>query len=271
MVRYLAASIALAQATWALPSASLAPAACSPLELVIARGTTEPASPYGIVVGDPLFDALQKQLPTISGYSVNYPASFAPDSKVKGAEDVVKHLESQTKSCPDQKYILVGYSQGADVMHGASATLNTALFPRIVGIVLFGDPGNRGPNVKSPLGGTVPPFPKDLAEKLMENCAPGDPVCTNSGAKVADHLVYVENPWISDSVSYIQKQMQTGGKAGPKPSPNGGVNDKATPANEAALSELGTMLGGSKDQLSALSGKGNWAARYNSWYSSMLP
>ncbi|KAF2673920.1 alpha/beta-hydrolase [Microthyrium microscopicum] len=220
----------------------------------------EPRSPYGIVVGDPLFDALQKKDPKVTGYAVNYPASFALDSKVKGAADVVAHLESQSKTCPDQKYVLVGYSQGADVMHGASVQLKADMYPRVIGFVLFGDPGNRGPNVRSPLGGTVPPLPKELAEKLMENCAPGDPVCTGSGTKVADHLVYVENPWISDSVAYIQKQLETGGKAGPKPSPNGGEKDKATAANEAALSELGVMLGGTKDQLSALAGKGGKGA-----------
>lgn len=70
------------------------------------------------------------------------------------------------------------YSQGADVMHFASPSIDTALYPKIVALVMFGDPGNRGPNIVSvlPEGGITPTFPDALAQKLKENCAVGDPV-----------------------------------------------------------------------------------------------
>jgi hypothetical protein len=72
----------------------------------------------------------------------------------------------------------IRYSQGADVMHFASPSINPALYPRIIALVMFGDPGNRGPNVVSvlPEGGITPTFPNPLAQKLKENCAVGDPV-----------------------------------------------------------------------------------------------
>jgi len=67
-----------------------------------ARGTTEPISPaYGIVVGDPLFEAVQKILPEVTGYAVNYPASFESTSRNLGRDDVVKHLQEQSKKCPN--------------------------------------------------------------------------------------------------------------------------------------------------------------------------
>lgn len=99
------------------PAAPAAPA-CSPLEMVIglsivcelkftllttpARGTTEPKVPlYGLVVGDPLFEAVQKLIPEVTAYSVNYPASFESTSRNLGRDDVVKHLNEQSKKCPN--------------------------------------------------------------------------------------------------------------------------------------------------------------------------
>jgi hypothetical protein len=63
-------------------------------------------------------------------------------------------------------------------MHFASPSINPALYPRIVAVVMFGDPGNRGPNTTFPIGygGITPVFPDALAQKLKENCAVGDPV-----------------------------------------------------------------------------------------------
>jgi len=205
-----------------------------------------------VVVGDPVFEATQAVIPSVTGYSVNYPASFAKDSKAKGAADVLKHLTEASKACPSQDYVLIGYSQGGDVMHSAAAQLDPSLYPRIVALVMFGDPGNRGPNVNSPLGGKVPAFPDALAQKLKQNCEKGDPVCTNSGADPAAHLAYTDKKlrYMEDSAAYIKKQFESKGKAGPAPSPNGGLQDKGN--NTAALLELGKMLGGEPGQLEAM-------------------
>jgi cutinase len=54
-------------------------------------------------------------------------------------------MQSQPKACPEQKYVLVGYSQGADVTRGAAVKLKPEIFPRIIAVVMFGDPGNKGP------------------------------------------------------------------------------------------------------------------------------
>jgi len=241
-------SVLLLQVVWGAPLN-----ACSPLELIIARGTTEPLYPaYGIVVGDPLFEETKKVIPGVTGYKVNYPASFEPTSKSAGTADVLAHLAAQSKACPSQSFVLAGYSQGADLMHSAGAQIPPALYPRIIAIVLFGDPGNRGPNVTSPLGGIIPPFPDELAQKVKENCEKGDPVCTNSGKVVADHLAYTDDDkgYMPANAAYIKKQFETGGKAGPSPSPNGGVQDKGS--NVDALKELGEILGATKGELQAL-------------------
>jgi len=248
-------ALGLMHLAWALPSPDTVASECSALELIIARGTTEPQVPlYGVVVGDPMFDAVKALLPGVTGYAVDYPASFDPNSKNLGADDVVKHLGEQTKKCPKQKFALIGYSQGADVMHGASVKLPTSIFPSIVALVMFGDPGNRGANVRSPLGGMVPAFPAELAKKLKENCERGDPVCTNSGKEIGDHLVYSDERkgYIKGSTEYILEQLKTDGKFGPQLSPNGGEKDKGN--NTAALLELGELLGGKKGELAAMAG-----------------
>jgi len=248
-------TLGLLPLAWALPALGTNAAECSPLELIIARGTTEPTLPdYGIVVGDPMYEAVKGLFPEVTGYAVDYPASFATNSKVLGSADVVKHLTEQTKKCPKQKFSLIGYSQGGDVMHGAAVQLPASIFPSIVALVLFGDPGNRGANVRSPLGGMVPAFPAELEKKVKQNCEKGDPVCTNSGMQVGNHLVYSDptKGYIKASAEYILEQFKTDGKAGPRPSPNGGEKDKGN--NTAALLQLGEILGGKKGELAALAG-----------------
>ena len=145
---------------------------------------------------------MKKLLPGATGYKVDYPASFDPGSLNAGRDDVIKHMAEQSKRCPNQKYVMVGYSQGGDVMHNALLKVESALFPRIVALVMFGDPGwsslfssssniiiwltlstslgNKGPKAMSPLNckNPVPVFAPELAQKLRQNCEKGDPVCS---------------------------------------------------------------------------------------------
>jgi cutinase len=111
---------------------------------------------------------------------VQYPAYMnMTDSAPVGVIDVINRLNKQAKECPKQKFALVGYSQGAGVMHGAlnptaKPKLDTAVFDRILALVMFGDPayqGSTGPDTSF-----VPTFPEPLYARLRENCAPGDPV-----------------------------------------------------------------------------------------------
>jgi Cutinase len=132
-------------------------------------------------------------------------------------------------------------------MHGASVQLSTAILERIVALTMFGDPGNRGPNETSPLGGQTPVFPPILANRLKENCAPGDPVCSNSGTDYLAHLSYGNGTYIPNSAEYIVRQYSSHGRVGPEPASFGGpANGDApapTAANIAALQALATLLG----------------------------
>jgi len=237
------------------PVPATAQTSCTNIQLVIARGTTEPGT-FGSYLGDPLYAATVAKFgsyASVSGYAVNYPASLACNSESIGVTDTVNHIVSQASACPKQSFALVGYSQGADLMHNATIKLNTYpnIGPKVVAITLFGDPGNRGPNLASPLGGITYPIPASYARKLKENCAYNDPICSFSGTNITAHLSYASpgTNFIGDSANYIFNEYQTGGNSGPEVASFGrpGTEQATAPTagNIAAVEEIGVLLGGS--------------------------
>jgi len=192
------------------------PKGCSEFEILIARGTGEPG-PFGVVVGDLLVESVTKAIPGSRGYAVQYPANLNISSSAPtGVDDTISRLNNQHKECPNQKFALVGYSQGAGVMHSVFAAsaapypggpkerpkLNQDVIPSILALVMFGDPGYKGGTSASFLGGTNK-FPQALFDRLRENCASHDPVCDPSPGGFESHLEYVKNPWQKDSVDFI--------------------------------------------------------------------
>lgn len=122
-------------------------------------------------------------------YPEQYPANInMTTSAPAGIDDTINRLNKQSKACPQQKFALVGYSQGAAVMHGVFGPtgppypgspnprpkLDPEVIPKIVTLVMFGDLGFRGSS--GMMGRFTSPFPATLEAKLKENCAAGDPV-----------------------------------------------------------------------------------------------
>ncbi|WP_327314057.1 cutinase family protein [Streptomyces sp. NBC_01235] len=183
-------------ATLTAPTASAA--ACSDIDVVAARGTFEPGT-LGLIVGDPVYSALQKKLAgkSLSSYKVNYPADLSLTSAAQGNADLVNHVNSQAAACPNQRFVLVGYSQGANVVDNSIgissagavvgspivATIPAALEPRVAAVLLFGNPIRAlGKNVT----GTY-------QSRTIDFCAQGDPICENGGDDVLAHLGYTAN------------------------------------------------------------------------------
>ncbi|MGW3409749.1 cutinase family protein [Streptomyces sp. NPDC000888] len=176
----------------AAPTAS---AACADLDVVAARGTFEPGT-LGVIVGDPVFSALQKKITgkTLSSYAVDYPANLSLTSAATGNADLVDHVRSQAASCPNQRFILVGYSQGANVVDNSIgissagavvgspivATIPGALEPKVAAVLLFGNPIRA-------LGKSVT---GTYQSRTIDFCADGDPVCENGGDDTLAHLTY---------------------------------------------------------------------------------
>lgn len=103
-----------------VPTASAEP--CPDVEIVFARGTSEAPGVGG--TGQAFVDAVRAQTPgkSVAVYPVNYPASdnfgnriaFA-QTVVDGIRDAGARVESMSKTCPDTKMVLGGFSQGAVV------------------------------------------------------------------------------------------------------------------------------------------------------------
>jgi cutinase len=181
----------------AAPAASAA--SCTDIDVPVARGTFEPGT-LGLIVGDPVYQAVQNQLRprSLSSYRVNYPADLGqPASVQKGNTDLVNHVTAQAAACPQQRFVLVGYSQGANVVDNSIgissagspvggpvvATIPAELAPRIAAILLFGNPiRSIGREVTGP-----------YQSRTKDYCAGGDPVCQAGGGNVLAHLSYGAN------------------------------------------------------------------------------
>lgn len=170
--------MAPALAPHSLTNAATASAACPDVEVAFARGREE--APGVGAVGQALVNALQKRLPhkTIGVYGVNYPADL---SVTKGSNDMSAHVQSTAAGCPNTRQVLGGYSLGAaaaDVVvamnqpgFGYTNPLPPAADQHIAAIALFG-------NATQKVVGAVPGPRPDLAGKIIDLCAPGDPICT---------------------------------------------------------------------------------------------
>jgi cutinase len=183
-------------ATLTSPTASAA--TCSDLDVVAARGTFEPGT-LGVIVGDPVFSALQQKITgkSLSSYAVNYPADLSLTSAATGNADVVNHVNAQAAACPNQRFILVGYSQGANVVDNSIgissdgavvgspivATIPAAVEPKVAAVLLFGNPIRA-------LGKSVT---GTYQSRTIDFCANGDPICQNGGTDVLAHLGYTSD------------------------------------------------------------------------------
>lgn len=183
-------------ATVTAPSATAA--ACSDIDVVAARGTFEPGT-LGFIVGDPVFSALQRKLTgrNLSSYKVNYPADLSLTSAAQGNADLVNHVNSQASACPNQRFILVGYSQGANVVDNSLgissagavvgspivATLPAAVEPKVAAVLLFGNPIRA---IGKSVTGTY-------QSRTIDFCAKGDPICEAGGNDTLAHLGYTSD------------------------------------------------------------------------------
>ncbi|MEX5632560.1 cutinase family protein [Parafrankia sp. FMc2] len=166
-------------------------ATCSDVDVVFARGSGE--LPGLGITGTPFVNSVKQGLTgkTVSSYAVNYAADIAQTSDGAGATDMTRHVRSVAASCPNTKFVLGGYSQGASVTDisigirtflGSGETIPTELAPRVAAVVVFGNPlalFGQKITTASPLYGP----------KAKEFCNLGDPVCAG-GFNVFAHLTY---------------------------------------------------------------------------------
>jgi cutinase len=182
-----------------VPSATAAP--CPDVEVVFARGTTEPPGVGGI--GQAFVESLRSRLGerSVGVYAVNYPASRNFGSSAPaGRDDVSAHVQSMAVSCPNTRMVLGGYSQGAAVVDLATAAMPPTVADNVAAAALFGGPRSSFADSLSP--GPLPGVGPLYAAKTVEMCVPNDPICFEGGRDWGAHGAYVRTGMVDQAASF---------------------------------------------------------------------
>jgi hypothetical protein len=119
-------------------------------------------------------------------------------------------LAQLAERCPDSRIALVGFSQGAQAVHGLAIDLSAAELSRVALVAMIADP-RRNPDDaiaswiygKAATGpgklGAGTPLPKALRSKAITFCAAGDEICNwppggHAGPLSATHRHFYETP-----------------------------------------------------------------------------
>ncbi|THX08196.1 alpha/beta-hydrolase [Aureobasidium pullulans] len=178
--------------------------ACFDYRILDARGTAEP---QGISM---MFQTLVSRVLQNTTGCLSQPILYP-------AEYLSHAISTGIQACPDQKYVLLGYSQGASLVLQASSQLGKKALEAIKAIILVGNPyripgksanvdshgntdarGNIGMFVTQAITSntTIPQFPESLEKsgKVLDYCLENDIVCASDPACdcqiAADHLSY---------------------------------------------------------------------------------
>lgn len=210
-MRVISAMSAGLLAATGLATATPAQAAdCRDVELVFARGTSEPAG-LGRV-GRALSDQLAASLGgrTFGTYAVNYPASYDFLAAADGATDATNRIAAVSQACPETRFVLGGYSQGAAVVDmllgipplgekvgdvGSAPPMPQSLASKVAAVAVFGNPATKFGN---PASVALPPF----AGKVIDLCNPGDPICSQGRNPLA-HVSYEKTDLVSQAVGFV--------------------------------------------------------------------
>jgi cutinase-like protein len=203
---------------------------CPDVEVLFARGTSEPPGVGG--VGQAFVDALRPQVGarSLDVYPVNYQASgdfsdriqFA-QSVVDGIKDAGGHIESTAANCPKTRIVLGGYSQGAAVAGFVTSAVIPAGVPaeyasylpkpmppevanHVAAVTLFGKPSAQWLQSYGAPAIVIGPA---YASKTIELCAPGDSICngdTGGGPSFA-HAAYPVNGMAGQAADFAASHL----------------------------------------------------------------
>jgi cutinase len=179
---------------------------CPDVEVVFARGTTEPPGVGGI--GHVFVDELRSRAParSVGVYPVNYPASqdFGTSTPA-GADDASAHIRSMAADCPRSRMVLAGYSQGAAVIDLASTAVPSAAADHVAAVALFGGPSSSFADSLSP--GPLPRISAAYAGKTIDLCVPNDPICFEGGWDWGAHGAYIQTGMVEKAASFAADRL----------------------------------------------------------------
>lgn len=187
-----------------VPAAAAAP--CPDVEIVFARGTTEPPGFGG--TGQAFVDALRAQAGarSVEAYPVDYPASNDFDvSTPAGAQDLSNHVQSLATSCPKTKMVLGGYSQGAGVVDLATESMAPEVADHVAVVADFGAPRSSFADSLSAL--PLPTIGPLFVAKTIDMCLPNDPICFEGGWDPGAHTSYVQTGLVDQAATFAASRL----------------------------------------------------------------
>lgn len=194
------------------PTAHSAP--CPDVELIFARGTSEPVGAGR--VGQALASQLVPQLGgrSLGIYGVNYPATYDFLAAADGAADATNRIAAMSQQCPSTRYVLGGYSQGAAVVDmlvgipplgdkigeiGSAPPLPPILADKVAAVAVFGNPSAK---FGKPVSIAMMPF----AGKGIDLCNDGDPICSQ-GRNPFAHTSYEKTPLVGQAAGFVSSLL----------------------------------------------------------------
>ncbi len=190
--------------SFAVPSALADP--CSDVAVVFARGTHEPPGVGN--VGRAFADDLSSQLAarSFTVYAVDYPASDDyVGSAAQGSDDARTYVQGVVADCPNTKLVLGGYSQGAAVTELSTSAMPPSVADHVAAVVLFGNPTSSFSSMLA--GGTpLPTIGPLYSAKTIDQCVPGDPICSPGGDFMA-HVSYIQSGMVSQAATFAASKI----------------------------------------------------------------
>ena len=228
VISLVAAAVAIGGAVVAAPTASAQP--CADVEVVFARGTSEPPGVGG--TGQAFVDGLRAQAAprSVDVYAVDYPASsnFAGGidfarTVVDGIRDAGSHIEATAANCPKTRIVLGGYSQGAALAgYVTSAAIPDSVpaefrsyIPQpmppeianhVAAVALFGEPSDEFMRANGVPPVVIGPL---YVPKTINLCAEGDTICNGApaGAPTMAHILYNANGMTGQAAAFAVQRL----------------------------------------------------------------
>lgn len=201
---------------------------CEEFLVITARGTGEPSDDQLLT---PVASTIERARPgRVRTWDLDYPANAEiEEGGTRGVRLIIDTLNVQSAACPDQQFVLLGYSQGALVVGDALldpevravgetvGELTKEAAQRILAIVFFGDPrfvGSEPFNVGSydpRINGVLPRPPGALdvfADRIRDYCVEDDFVCQGSLELTPDpHASYYSNGTPLDGAAWVITEL----------------------------------------------------------------
>ncbi|EAU86436.1 hypothetical protein CC1G_05430 [Coprinopsis cinerea okayama7 len=195
---------------------------CAQVHIIAARASTEPPGPG--IVGQLITQIQNQSSQTVSTDSVDYPATLENynESSSAGTAALKTHLTNQANRCPNQKIVLIGYSQGAHIIGDTLAgggggllgtrtpAIDSSIANRVVAVAKFGDPRHvAGKSYNEGTARRDGMFPRGLTQdysltfrsRVKSWCDFNDLFCA-SGLSTIVHLTYLER-YQNDAARFV--------------------------------------------------------------------